>query len=601
MDQIFLLEDEPHSIQIAREMLCLVAGRDLSFHVAQSLQQAEAILSRAEPGTFDLLLFDLLVPRSQGANVDRDRDTFNGLDAVKAAWGAGHRSGIFVLSQLMDNSVVSERVLDVMGRERIGYVDCLEKSSDLTGLEGWKTHFSPYLEDLRPLKQLLWERADLLIAHPSQEHVLRQFLERLRRGLEVPPPRLDSLLLTGQSGAGKSFWAKAGAWLKGWLVAGPDGQMEEAPFAGTSLSSYASEFADSDRLKLFGGRNYNQSFNDGVFLAASWFPSRFHRPITRYLPDEVTPDRRRGGLAFVDEVMSANPSVQDSTLRVLDIGEVEVIGASPASYQVACTAVFATNLEIAVRYGGAGEQRGEMGEAFRSRLGVPLRIPSLRELGWSAAQEILLGILANRSTGPRSIAPASLDLLREAFEANLLTMRSLRNLVEGIKAARITPGAIRQFLTGGDPAPAHSRPEPASPPKAPESGATEDAQPRSSRLLVDEEEIRKGEELWRKVCDTQGEEIGYDLLAAASLPSVSGETLFAMLLTAYASLQEGKVAKKDFDAWLGLSRGNDLRHKLRALGNRYPSLFHGSGKSRSPTMRDLNQWLGMYRQVQLPT
>jgi len=202
------------------------------------------------------------------------------------------------------------------------------------------------------------------------------------------------LLLTGETGSGKEFFAKA-------LHA--SSARRGRPFVAVNCAAIAETLAESE---LFG-------YLPGSFSGAG---SRGKRGLVQ---------EADGGTLFLDEIGDMTLALQARLLRVLAEREVLLVGATrPVPVDIRVIAATHCDLEALVR---AGRFRADL---YYRLNGAQLVLPPLRErtdLGW-----LIERMLANHCSGDEAATPAlSLDartrLLAHHWPGNL---RELHNAVE---------------------------------------------------------------------------------------------------------------------------------------------------------------------------
>ena len=135
-----------------------------------------------------------------------------------------------------------------------------------------------------------------------------------------------------------------------------------------------------------------------------------------------------GGTIFLDEIGDMSARAQAKVLRVLEVGEVEPVGAARVR-QVAVRVLAATNRDLT-----AWIKEGRFREDLYFRLNVvPVRTPPLRERTEDIPElvEHFTRLFSERDhRKPRRFAPSALEVLQaRSWPGNV---RELRNLIERV-------------------------------------------------------------------------------------------------------------------------------------------------------------------------
>lgn len=242
------------------------------------------------------------------------------------------------------------------------------------------------------LDQLL-ERGDFLRGAElvGQSPLMRQLRERI---LTVAPTPVSSILLTGESGAGKDLAAEA---IHRYSSRG------KHPFRPLNCGAIPENLLENE---LFG--HEKGAFTD----ARAQYQGIF--------------EQANGGTVFLDEIGEMSPAAQVRLLRVLEQREVVRIGGS-ASVAVDIRVIAATNRDLQK----AVDQREFRLDLYHRLKVVELDIPPLRR----RAEDIPLLIehftselTRDNKSRLEGFSPAAMDLLqRYAWPGNV---RELRNLIE---------------------------------------------------------------------------------------------------------------------------------------------------------------------------
>jgi transcriptional regulator of acetoin/glycerol metabolism len=244
----------------------------------------------------------------------------------------------------------------------------------------------------RPAPPDAVERAPVpapLAALCGGDAVLARQIARAARFVDSP----IGLLLTGETGSGKEFFAKA-------LHA--SGARRGRPFVAVNCAAIPEALAESE---LFG-------YLPGSFSGAG---SRAKRGLVQ---------EADGGTLFLDEIGDMTLALQARLLRVLAEREVLPVGATrPLPVDIRVIAATHCDLEALVR---AGRFRADL---YYRLNGAQLVLPPLRErtdLGWLIAR--MLACDGNGKTAPLALSPeAHARLLAHRWPGNL---RELHNVIE---------------------------------------------------------------------------------------------------------------------------------------------------------------------------
>jgi two-component system NtrC family response regulator len=207
------------------------------------------------------------------------------------------------------------------------------------------------------------------------------------------------VLITGESGVGKELIARR--------LHSRSGR-SAGPFVAVNCAAIPSELLESE---LFGHTR-------GAYTGASRArEGRFRRA--------------NGGTLFLDEVAEIPPAIQVKLLRVLQEGEVDVVG-SDQPVQVDVRVVAATNQDIAARVSD-----GAFRDDLYYRLNViEVQVPPLRTRPEDIAP-LARSFLSELAVGPELELPDDVlaELTRRPWRGNV---RELRNACE--RLAILTPG-----------------------------------------------------------------------------------------------------------------------------------------------------------------
>ncbi|MBI4603652.1 MAG: sigma 54-interacting transcriptional regulator [Planctomycetes bacterium] len=609
--RIFLLEDDLKKVDQARQMFEDIGKVEVKWIHAPTLEEARRILEDSEPWSFDLLLFDLMVPRRPGEPFDRLRDAQNGLEALETAHARGHKSGLFVVSHLADGADGVAALARLRDRG-IELEDFLSKDRDLQDVKDWEAHFGVYLEDIEAIREHLKKELGLSIVHRAQLTILWKIKRHLAQALETA--RQDRLkvgllpfLFEGDPGTGKTHWARATAHLKAMLAARWIGSEPAVRFVSLPLTIFSDRFDDSANIRMFGARDYNQISSDGAFIRASFYQDakcgqeisdnrgNHKGPVVKYTDvDAVKAIPLRGGVVLGDELLRATKAVHDVLLSVVQDMEAHVVGACPFTIPIHCTPIFATDQDVDRAFA-----EGNLSRALFSRLKPRrIRMPSLREMGWPATFQILGEMWERRTLGQGSvqgkdlgalrkklreddawIAPPARELLREALDEGSVDYRILQRVVEGAGTSeRITPGVVLHALPRAKKGAVKAPPPRPEPHDAQATTGHEATGPHKEAPLPGFEEAIT---VWKDL--VSGKKKILNLTEAIGQIDVSPSLLRKVLVVAYGELSLGQWdgRTRDFYRLLGTTRVG-LVNKLKSLSGNYGAAFMG----RTPTDPD---------------
>jgi DNA-binding NtrC family response regulator len=311
-----LIVDDEQNIR----RLCTTVGAALGFDCSEA-DTAESALSRAEAAPPDLVVTDLKLPGSTGAELLRELKTR--LPQTEVSIMTGHGS--------------IESAVDAM---KVGAYDYIEK---------------PFrIEKLRLLLQRMAEKVRLV----NENKFLRDRVEadaqlggiigssaKIQDVLRMISRLKDTrtpVLITGESGTGKELAARAIHF---------HGSLAQRPFVAVDCGSLVPTLMESE---LFGHER-------GAFTGAlKAKPGLFQTA--------------NGGSIFLDEVGELSPEMQAKLLRVLQEKQVRPVG-SNESFAVDVRVIAATNRDLEAAY-RAGTFRKDL--YFRLNV-VVVHLPSLRD------------------------------------------------------------------------------------------------------------------------------------------------------------------------------------------------------------------------------
>jgi DNA-binding NtrC family response regulator len=363
--KVLVVDDEPGVRNLLRTML-LRKG-----YAAEVVESGDAALVRLADEHFDLVITDLRMPGLPGeelvAQLKREQPSLPVV--VISAYGG------------------TQSVVEVVKRGAEDYLAKPFKQEDLELVVFKALEKSRLLEENARLRRELKGDVGLQELQGSSKPMQAVF-QMIRRLAESP----SHCLISGESGVGKELAAKALHALS---------PRAKKPFVQVNAGAVPSTLFEAE---LFGAKKgaYTGAVEDreGLFQAAD------------------------GGTLFLDEVGEVPLESQAKLLRVLESGEVKVIGETKTRH-VDVRVIAATNRDL-----NAMVEDGKFRRDLYFRLAVlPLNLPPLRERLEDVP--LLADVILKRSvqTGPRkSLSPSALKaLMGYAWPGNV---RELKNVLE---------------------------------------------------------------------------------------------------------------------------------------------------------------------------
>ncbi|MGE5278682.1 MAG: sigma-54-dependent transcriptional regulator [Acidobacteriota bacterium] len=221
-------------------------------------------------------------------------------------------------------------------------------------------------------------------------------MQRLRAEIARAAPTGATVLIEGESGTGKELVARE---------IHRASRVSAGPFVQVNCAAIPEELIESE---LFGHEK-------GSFTGA----------VRRQVGKFVEAD---GGTIFLDEIGDMSARAQAKVLRVLEVGEVEPVGAARVR-QVTVRVLAATNRDLT-----AWIQEGRFREDLYFRLNVvPVKTPALRDRTEDIPElvEHFTRLFSERDhRKPRRFAASALEVLKaRSWPGNV---RELRNLIERV-------------------------------------------------------------------------------------------------------------------------------------------------------------------------
>ncbi|MFU8802303.1 MAG: sigma-54-dependent transcriptional regulator [Bradymonadaceae bacterium] len=312
---LLLVEDDGS----LREVMAFNLG-EAGYEVVATQSGAEA-LRLYDPTVHDVVITDLRMPG------------IDGLEVLRRIRGRNPRAVVLVLTAY--GSV--ERAIDAMQQGAFHYVEKPVNTRALQALVARALEYSELARENARLHDHLGHQGreyTIISASPAMNEVLRLIDKVAESDVAV--------LIRGESGTGKELVARA---------LHERSLRRYRPFVAVNCAALPDSLLES---LLFGHEK-------GAFTGASRAqPGKFRAA--------------EGGTIFLDEIAEMSPHLQSKLLRVLQDGEVEVIGASqPIRVDVRVVAATHQDLHDLI-------QRGSFREDLFYRLNVvPIEVPPLRQ------------------------------------------------------------------------------------------------------------------------------------------------------------------------------------------------------------------------------
>jgi two-component system nitrogen regulation response regulator NtrX len=364
--RVLVIDDDP-GIRDALRMILEYEG-----YVVSAAADGQAGLAELEARPPAAVLLDIKMPGMDGLEV---------LDRIAAREGA---PPVLMISGHGDIATAVEST-------RRGAVDFLEKPLQreriLVSLANALSRGSLAAENERLRRRL--EEDSVLVGQSAP-------MQRLRDEIVRAAPTGATVLIQGESGTGKELVARE---------IHRASRVSGGPFIQVNCAAIPEELIESE---LFGHEK-------GSFTGA----------VRRQVGKFVEAD---GGTIFLDEIGDMSARAQAKVLRVLEVGEVEPVGAARVR-QVTVRVLAATNRDLT-----AWIRDGRFREDLYFRLNVvPVRTPPLRDRTEDLSDLVdhFTRVLCDRDhRKPRRFAAGALEILRSrSWPGNV---RELRNLIERV-------------------------------------------------------------------------------------------------------------------------------------------------------------------------
>ncbi len=364
--RILIVDDEP-DIRDALRMILEYEG-----YAVSSAADGQAALAELDANPVDAVLLDIKMPGMDGLEV---------LDRIVEREAA---PPVLMISGHGDIATAVECT-------RRGAVDFLEKPPQreriLVSLANALSRGTLTAENERLRRRL---EEDSVLVGKSEP------MRRLRDDIARAAPTGATVLIQGESGTGKELVARE---------IHRASRVASGPFVQVNCAAIPEELIESE---LFGHEK-------GSFTGA----------VRRQVGKFVEAD---GGTIFLDEIGDMSARAQAKVLRVLEVGEVEPVGAARVR-QVSVRVLAATNRDLT-----AWIKEGRFREDLYFRLNVvPLSTPPLRERTEDIPEliEHFTRVFSERDhRKPRRFAASALAVLQaRSWPGNV---RELRNLIERV-------------------------------------------------------------------------------------------------------------------------------------------------------------------------
>ena len=367
MAQRILVIDDDAGIRDALRMILEYEG-----YAVSAAPDGQAGLAELEANPPAAVLLDIKMPGIDGLEV---------LDRIVARDGA---PPVLMISGHGDIATAVECT-------RRGAVDFLEKPPQreriLVSIANALSRGSLAAENERLRRRL--DEESVLVGQSAP-------MQRLRAEIARAAPTGATVLIQGESGTGKELVARE---------IHRASRVSAGPFVQVNCAAIPEELIESE---LFGHEK-------GSFTGA----------VRRQVGKFVEAD---GGTIFLDEIGDMSARAQAKVLRVLEVGEVEPVGAARVR-QVAVRVLAATNRDLTVWI-----QEGRFREDLYFRLNVvPVQTPALRDRTDDIPElvEHFTRLFSERDhRKPRRFASSALEVLKaRSWPGNV---RELRNLIERV-------------------------------------------------------------------------------------------------------------------------------------------------------------------------
>ena len=380
MAKILIVDDQ----ELMRDSLAATLARE-GHDVLAAGDGPVAVSRLSGPGRFDLLITDLKMPR------------MTGLELLAEARRLRPDMPVVLMTAFATVSTAVEAM-------KLGAYDYIQKPFDGDEI---KLLVDRTLEHSRLIRENLALRSMTEQSVPRPLIGSGELMTEIRRKIELVARSSATVLIRGESGAGKEVVARA------IHAASP---RSERPFLAVNCAALSENLLESE---LFGHEK-------GAFTGADKLRrGRFE------LAD--------GGTLLLDEISEIPPSLQAKLLRVLQESVFERVGSS-VSQQVDVRVVATSNRDLE-----ASVHEGKFREDLFYRLNVvPIELPPLRQRGDDIPElcRHFLHQIARRENSPfRHMEMEAMRLLqRYTWPGNV---RELQNIIERACVLETEPGVIR--------------------------------------------------------------------------------------------------------------------------------------------------------------
>jgi len=368
LPKLLLVDDDQH---LGQSMGQWLASQGFEVHLAINVNQAKAVLHREL--TFDLALFDVRLPDGDGFELlQHCRDRFPHITVLLITGYATVDTGIDALRagayDLLTKPLIDEELLMA-----------LKRALDQRRIVHENHHLKSQLETQFGIKNII-----------GNDTRMRRIFEMI----ESVADTRTSVLITGESGTGKSMIARA---------IHRRSSRKDGPFVEVACGALSENLLESELFgHVAGAFTGAVGSRDGKFQLAD------------------------GGTIFLDEIGTASPGMQVKLLRVLQEFQFEPVGGGTTS-SVDCRVILATNEDLQ-----AAVAAGTFREDLFYRINViNLELPPLRQRPSdipALADHFLVNICKETGRNIQGIEPAAMDaLVNYDWPGNV---RELQNAIE---------------------------------------------------------------------------------------------------------------------------------------------------------------------------
>jgi len=313
--RILVVDDSPAAIEVLQRNL---SSRGYGVVTAVNAMEAIGIL---ESSPFDLVITDFRMPGVNGRDLTRHvRENFRDVEVVMITGFGSIENAVSAMKagagEYLTKPFTEEELFAAVGR-------ALERLA---------------------LHQIARGRGPALPRAPHGMVGESEPMRKVFRLVEKAAGVSAAVLISGESGTGKEMVSRAIHY---------SGPRTSAPFVAVNCGAIPETLIESE---LFG-------YMKGAFTGADHSRAGYFQTA-------------EGGTIFLDEIAETSPSMQVKLLRVIERGEIAMVG-SPKPIQVDARVIAATNKDLA-----SLAARGLFREDLFYRLNViPIDLPPLRDRG----------------------------------------------------------------------------------------------------------------------------------------------------------------------------------------------------------------------------